>query len=158
MNLLDLSNYKRMTPKDCWDEHGWGSELTLESPTVLYLAIDGHEIFVDTAGSNVDYGGAVCCEISDEHRSLDGQYFADTTQDAIRGAVVDSIGFQVMQDVDNCEDAVNVIAGNAYRLLFGKPFFELTDGTIEQLNVLLGFAREFVKANIRWVDYEWEEF
>lgn len=157
MNLLDLSNYECMTPEECWVEHGWGSELTLESPTVLYLATEGHEIFVDTAGSNVDYGGAVCCEISDENRSLDGQYFADTPQDAIRGAIVDSLGIQVMREESNCEDAVSVIAGKAYEMLFGHSL-EPTAECIAQIDTLLGFAREFVKANIRWVDYEWEEF
>jgi len=152
MNLLDLSNYEHMTPAECWERHGWGSE-AVEGSTVLYLAIDGHELFVDVVDDG--YGGKHACELY-EPDGLIGQWFADTPQDAIRGAVIDSIGFQVMRDVDNCEDAVNVIAGDAYKMLFGS--LELTDEAIGQLDALLGMAREYVKSHVKWVDYEWEEY
>lgn len=154
MNLLDLNNYEHMTPAECWERHGWGSE-AIQGSTVLHLSIGRKEVFVDVVDDG--YGGKHACELFDEHRGLEGQWFADTPQDAIRGAVVDSLGIQVMREEDNCEDAVNVIAGKAYEMLFGHSL-EPTAECIAQIDTLLGFAREFVKANIRWVDYEWEEF
>ena len=29
---------------------------------------------------------------------------------------------------------------------------------LNRIDKLLGMAREFVSTNVRWVDYEWEEF
>lgn len=153
MNLLDLNSYEHMTPQECWKRYGWGSEAIKGTP-VLRRFTNGYELFLDVVDNS--YGGKHACELFD-HDDLVGQWFADTPQDAIRGAVIESIGMNVMRTEDNCEDAVNVIAGTAYEKLMGEPF-ELTEHAIEQLDVLLGFAREFVKSHISWVDYEWEEF
>lgn len=153
MNLLDLNKYEHMTPAESLERYGWGSE-AIQGSTVLHLSIGRKEVFVDVVDDG--YGGKHACEFFDEFGGLMGQCFADTPQDAIRGAVIDSIGFQVMRDVDNCEDAVNVIAGSAYKMLFGP--LELTDCAIRQLDALLGMAREYVKSHVKWVDYEWEEF
>ena len=152
MNLLDLNNYEHMTTEECWERHGWGSE-AIKGSTVLHLSIDGHELFVDVVDDG--YGGKHACELY-EPDGLIGQWFADTPQDAIRGAVIDSIGMGIMRIQGNCEDAVNVIAREAYVMLFGDCDLMAMD--VHEVDELLGMAREFVKSHVKWVDYEWEEF
>ena len=152
MNLLDLTAYEHMTPQECWERHGWGSE-AIQGSTVFHLAFGETEVFVDAVDDG--YGGKQACEIYDGG-DMTGQWFADSPLDAIRGAVIDSIGFRTMREEVCCEDAVNVVSYRAYVRLFGPcKLFEMD---VEEMDALMGIAREFVKAHVKWVDYEWEEY
>lgn len=152
--MLNLKPYETMTAEECWDAYGWGSEAKPGS-TVYHYLVNYKEMFVDEL-ADPSYGGAYACEMFDSDGDMVGQWFADTVDDAIRGAFVESVGYDAMAEVDNCEDAVNCTAREAYVALFGEcPIFEMD---VEQYDALLGAARAYVKSHAKWHGYEWEEF
>lgn len=157
MNLLDFDNYEKMTAEECWAKYEWGCEAKRGS-TVYHIVYDDErkELFVDEL-TDATYGGAYACEcFSYYDHGLEGQWFADTKEDAVRGAVVDAIGIQIMKEEGNCEDAVNVIARDAYVMLFGDCDMFAMD--VKEIDELLRIAREYVKANAEYAGFEWEEF
>lgn len=150
--FLDIESYERMTPEECWKRHGWGCE-ALPGTTVLHKADDDDEVFVDEVDPS--YGGRFACELY-FHGDFMASWFDDDMLDAIRGAFVESIGLDVMREEACCEDAVNCIARDAYVMLFGDCDLMAMD--VNEVDELLKMARGFVKANVKWVDYEWEEY
>lgn len=154
MSWLDFDEYERMTPDECWQRYDWGCE-ALDGTHILHMSADGRDVFIDEVDEG--YGGRIACEVySGKYFALDGQWFADTMEDAVRGAFVDAVGYGIMREEGNCEDAVNAIAREAYVALFGEcPMHEMD---VEQVDALLGMAREFVKGHIELVSYDWEEF
>lgn len=159
--MLDLSKYEQMTADECWDRYGWG--IDAEENSIVYHRIMGErEIFVDKLR-----GGYFCCEIYEpttaddvwlaDSDEMTGQWTEDTIEDAIRGAVVDSVTTDVLRIEKNCEDAVNAIAYKAYSIIFGVPK-SLESVDLDELDKLLKFAREQVKAHGRFFGVPWEEF
>lgn len=152
--MLNLKPYETMTAEECWDAYGWGSEAKPNS-TVYHYLVEGKEVFVDEMADET-YGGAYGCEIFDEEGDMVGQWFDDTVEGSIRGAFVEYVGYDAMAEVDNCEDAVNCVARDAYVAMFGDcPMCEMD---VEQVDALLGAARAYVKAKCSWHGFEWEEF
>ena len=155
MNLLDFKNYERMTVEECWAKYTWGCEAKRGSTVYRTVFDDGRkEVFVDEL-KDATYGGDYACEFFYDG-GLEGQWFADTKEDAVRGAIIDSVGMTIMREEDNCEDAVNSIAREAYVMLFGDcDMLSMKAGEVDEL---LRIAREFVKSHAESVGYEWEEF
>ena len=155
-NLLNLDEYEELTAEEAWERFGWGSE-TKEGGTVLHYADESIELFANEMRTEYDvrdepqYG----CEVY-ECGDMTGQWFAPSWEGAIRGAVIDSVGHDVMREECCCEDAVNCTAREAYVKLFGEcPIMSMD---VREVDKLLGMAMEFVRANVRWVNYEWEEY
>ena len=74
----------------------------------------------------------------------------------IHRAFVEEVGNSVLNEENNCEDAVNGIAYEAYCLRNGStPFSQLEH---DELDEFLREARRFVKKNGRFYNIEWEEF
>lgn len=69
---------------------------------------------------------------------------------------VASVAASVMLEEDNCEDAVNGIAYEAYQAMNGETPMYLMD--VDEMDRLLGEARAYVKANCDGYGFEWEEF
>ena len=155
VNLLDFDSYEKMTDDECWAKYGWGCEAKRGSTVYRTAFDDGRkELFVDEL-KDATYGGDYACEFFYDG-GLEGQWFADTKEDAVRGAIIDSIGIQIMREEGNCEDAVNVIAREAYVMLFGDC--AMIAMSVKEVDELLRIAREFVKSHAEFVGYEWEEF
>ena len=153
--MLNMKKYERMTADECWNRFGWGSEAK-EGTMVLYRVINGYEVFCDEMRDEYADDGAVFgCEIFKDGEMV-GQWFDGSYEDAIRGAVVDAVGADVLRIEDNCEDAVNCIAHDAYVTMFG--YCDMWQMDIEQVDALLGIARKYVKAHGRYFGIEWEEF
>ena len=69
---------------------------------------------------------------------------------------VEEVGRSVLASERNCEDAVNVIAYEAYCRRHGDtPMHELD---MEEIDGFLEAAREFVRKKGKWYGIEWEEF
>jgi len=75
---------------------------------------------------------------------------------AIHEAFVEEVGRKVFETERNCEDAVNVIAYEAYCARNGSTPFHLLD--VAEMDEFLGAARKFVKRNGKYYGVEWEEF
>lgn len=156
-NLLDLAQYEELTKEEAWMKYGWGCEAEGE---IIRYADDAIEVFADTIR---DYGAlpedVFACEIYESDGSrwdMTGQWFDNSYENAIRGAAVSSVVCDAMREEGNCEDAVNVTARLAYMKVFGDvPIHEMD---FSEYDRLLGMARIQVRDNIKWVDYEWEEF
>lgn len=69
---------------------------------------------------------------------------------------VEAVAPEVMRSERNCEDAVNVIAYEAYQRIHGETAF--ADLNIRDMDGLLGAARQYVKAHGSAYGIEWEEF
>lgn len=156
MNYLDLSNYERLTSEESWNRFNWG----VDNPnaTVYHLNTDECEIFVcdECPGYGETAAHCVVCEVNDEFGGLAGQAFEQTIEDAIRAAFVDAVAVVPMREEACAEDAVNVIAYDAYQALIGNCPMHQMD--IEQTAELQRIARAHVKKNIRFASFEWDEF
>ena len=152
MNRLDLNEYTPMGAADCWEVYRWGSEAKRGS-SVLRLEEGEQEIYCDEVDEA--YGGGFACEIFLDGDMV-GQGFGDSFQNAVREAFVDWVGPSVMREEGNCEDAVNGVAFEAYRLVFGE--MPLCEADPDQMGALLECARQYVKHNARYYGLEWVEF
>lgn len=157
--MLNLSKYEQLTVNECWDKYGWGIDAK-EDTTIYHRVIGEREIFVDELHS-----GYFCCEIYEpivtndewlaDSDDMTGQWYEETIEDAIRGAVVDSVAVEEMRKTKNCEDAVNAIAYKAYNIIFGETHLANVD--FSELEKLLRPAREQVKTH-GWVyQIKWQE-
>ena len=156
MNYLDLSQYEKLTSEESWNRFNWG----VDNPnaTVYHLNNDECEIFVceECPGYGITDEHTVICEINDEFGGLAGQAFECTIEDAIRAAFVDGVAAVPMFEEACCEDAVNVIAYDAYQAIFGNCPISQMD--IAQTDELLRIARAHVKKNIRFASFEWLDY
>lgn len=156
MNYLDLSNYERITSEESWNRYLWG----VDNPNaiVYHICTDETEVFVceECPGYGETDQHTVICEVNDEFGSLAGEAFERTIEEAIKAAFVDAVGNVPMFEEACAEDAVNVISYNAYQAIFGNcPMYQMD---IEQMAELQRIARAHVKKNIRFANFDWEEF
>lgn len=146
-----------MSAKECWQRFGWGTEAK-EGSAVLYYDLGDVEVFCDEMREEYNYIDGACfgCEIYDKSGDMVGQWFDDSYESAILGAFVDSVGTDVLREEDNCEDAVNGIAYEAYQAIHGETPMFMMD--VEEMSKLIALARNYVKDNGKFYGIEWEEF
>ena len=153
---MNLDKYDEMTVKEAQMDFGWGYDL---APRTLVHRWESEDNVVMVG---FDCDGSWCCEIEgfedEEARKLwnmVGQGWSkDSPEQAVIMAVLEMDGVNTMKEEGNCEDAVNVLSYNAYQRIYGEtPMMEMD---VEKMDEIKGAAIEYVKANIRFVDFEWE--
>ena len=82
----------------------------------------------------------------------------ETAESALAAAIVDCVGIDVLREEDNCEDASNVIAREAYVFAYGDASMAEMLADRENVNWLMGAACEFVKEHGKHYGIEWEEY
>ena len=156
-----MEGFELIPEMECWERYGWGSGAAPGS-LVMHGRFDGkpgsggYEVFVDEMADK-SYGGVYGCEVYDgEGCDMLGQWFDETPEDAVRGAMVEAVGYDVLRVEDNCEDAVNGCAYEAYMAVHGDV--PLNEADRDEMDELLGYARRFVSEKCGWYGIEWEEF
>lgn len=105
--------------------------------------------------------GRWVCQIDDLEGGCEACRQGDTPEDALERAAADACQSVALRENDNCEDAVNEIAYEAFYILNGKYLIDTTD-EMNQLNRLMEHATSFVKKNgeyygIKWIPYQVSE-
>ena len=148
---MNLDWYEKLTAEQVWNEID--PNYAIEADSFVYRAETPEHIVMISQVSN---SNEWCCEI--DHLE-DGEYssgYGDTPEQALMNAVVECVGYDVMREEDNCEDAVNGIAREAYVFAYGDtPYCEMD---YEIVNEFMGIACEFVKNNGEHFGIEWEEY
>lgn len=155
MFSTDLNEYRKMTAKEVWDEIDYNYAINDDS-IVYRLETDEYNIMVSVTNWK-DEGVECCCEIEEASNcGLVAQGFGDTAQEALHDAIVDMVSLDVLREEDNCEDAVNGIAYEAYQIINGHtPMYKMDVKLIDELK---GYACAIVKRYGRFYGIEWEEF
>ena len=143
--------YEKLTAEQVWSEIDPNYNIDAGS-TVFRSESPEHIVMVSkTAGCD-----EWCCEIDHVESGEYSSGFGRTPDEALTNAIVECVGYDVLREEDNCEDASNVIARDAYVLAYGEvPYCEMD---VANLNLLMGAACEFVKANGGSFGIEWEEY
>lgn len=147
----NLDWYEKLTAEQVWDNID--PNYNIEAGSTVYRSETEEFIVMISQPYNCDEW---CCEIE---RAEDGEYsdgFGSTPEQALTKAIVELVGYEVLQEEDNCEDASNGIAYEAYTFAYGAvPMFEM-DAKI--LDDFMGAACDFVKKNGERFGIEWEEY
>lgn len=135
----------------------WGEAfglICLVPDTVAYRYKSGEYLF--TIGFSEDEEEWVC-QIDDSEGGCVACYQGETPQAALENASVEACATEALRRNDNCEDAVNCMAYDAYELLNGGllPAF---DSDFVQADRLLGLASEIVKARGEQYGIKWESY
>ena len=149
--------YKQIGLDECIDSYGWGYGLA-DNSTVFVSETDKAIVYV-----GIDTDGTWICEIEAEHEYMGepcwdivGQGWGDTKEKAMELAACDMVGTDVLREEDNCEDAVNGVAYEAYQAVYGEtPMMAME---LDKMDGMLFAAREYVKRNGHYYGIEWEEF
>ena len=161
----NIKEYEKLTAEQVWAEIDPNYGIDAGS-TVYRFASDENTVMI----SKTYYGLASdewCCEIEgwEEYQgekswNMIGQGFGFTAEEALANAIIDCVGIEVLRDgeEDNCEDASNVITRDAYVFAFGDVSMVEMLADIENVNLLMGAACEFVKKNGEHYGIEWEEY
>ena len=155
----NLDWYGNITKEEAINEYGWGYDIADDSPVFVNTAPDNN-IFIGRC-----YDGDWCCEIEgwevyqdEKCWNMIGQGFGKTAEEALAEAIIECVGYDVLREEENCEDASNVITREAYVFTYGDvPMFQVF-ADIENVNWLMGAACEFVKKNGERYGIEWEEY
>lgn len=84
-------------------------------------------------------------------------YTGNTPQEALENACVECVSVQTMREEGNCEDAVNVMAGNAYEMLHDGGYPD-TDEDWEQYGRMQATSTAIVKKCCHNYGFEWEPY
>ena len=144
--------YEKLTAEQVWNEID--PNYSIEHDSIVYRSATSEHVVMISKPVGSD---GWCCEIeSVEDDDLIGQGFGATAEDALAAAIVDCVGADVMREEDNCEDASNCIAREAYVFAYGDvPMFEMDARIVDWL---MGAACEYVKKNGERYGIEWEEY
>lgn len=148
--------YENISRENALEWYDWGADVMAGSPILVSDTAD-NKVFIAKINE-----GEWCCEIEgwEEYDGLNwnmlGQGFGETAEEALAAAIVECVGYDVLREEDNCEDASNVIARQAYVFAYGDTPYCMMD--IANVNWLMGAACNFVKANGKQFGIEWEEF
>lgn len=157
----NLDWYEKLTAEQVWNEID--PNYNTESGSTVYRSVTSENVVIISKSCWGLAEDEWCCEIENiSEGDMIGQGFGYTPEQALAAAIVDCVGIGVLRDgeEDNCEDASNVIAREAYVFAFGDiPMAEMF-ADIENVNWLMGAACEFVKKNgehfgIKWEEYRW---
>lgn len=141
--------YEKLTAKQVWDEID--PNYNIEEDSTVFRAVHSTCTVTISQPAGTDEW---CCEIEGE--SIDAQGFGNNAGEALASAIVDAVGYDVLREEDNCEDAVNGIAREAYVLSEGEcPIMEMDASIVDWYK---GAARSFVRDNGGSYGIAWEEF
>lgn len=141
--------YEKLTAEQVWNEID--PNYSIEADSTVYRSNDSeHTVMISQMVGTNEW----TCEI--EGNDVDAQGFGETAEEALAAAIIECVGYDVLREEDNCEDASNVITREAYVFAYGEvPYCEMD---IENVNWLMGAACEFVKKNGGHFGIEWEEY
>lgn len=153
----NIEKYEEMTRKEAMMDYDWGYDIAKDSMVYRWESEDNIIMM------GIDTDGTWCCEIEGFEDAvarklwnLIGSGWGDTAEQALAMAVMEIIGNDVLRVEDNCEDASNVAAREAYVYIFGEvPYCEME---ADKVDWLMGAACEYVKENGHYYGIEWEEY
>jgi len=82
-----MNGFERINEKKCWEMYGWGTEAK-PGTDVLHGMF---EVFVDEM-NDPSYGGVYGCEIYARDGDMVGQWFDESPEKAVMGAVREALG------------------------------------------------------------------
>ena len=154
----NINEYRKMTAQEVWDEIDWNYGINADS-IVYRLETDEYNVMVSVTNYDDPFPvGIECvCEVEDaSNGDLIAQGFGGTAEQALLDAAVEMVGTDVLREEDNCEDAVNGIAYEAYQTIHGETPMFMMD--VEEMDKLIALARTYVKRQGHFFGIEWEEF
>lgn len=149
---LSINEFETTTVNEWGEAFGL---IDLEPDTTAYRRTIGELLF--TVGFNGEEWVCEIDDISDEGFGCVTCWQGDSPQVALEAAAIDAEVTAAFNENDNCEDAVNYMAYEAYMLLNGGSYpYEGDD--IRQLNRLLGHAvprvmKDGPRHGIEWFEY-----
>lgn len=148
---MNIDLYEQLTAEQVWEEVD--PNYAINPNTITYRSVTSeHSVMISEYNLS-----EWCCEIeSIEDFDLIGQGFGDTPENALGAAIVDCVGYDVLREEGNCEDAVNGIAREAYVFAYGETPMFMMD--VKIVDWFKGLACEFVKKHGEHYDIEWEEY
>lgn len=156
----NIKEYEKLTAEQVWSEIDPNYDIDSDA-IVFRSATDENTVMISKPSGYDEWG----CEIEgwEEYQgekswNMIGQGFGETAGSALAAAIVDCVGFDVLREEDNCEDASNVITLEAYKFAYGDASMAEMLADRENVNWLMGAACEFVKENGKRYGIEWEEY
>lgn len=156
----NIKEYEKLTAEQVWSEID--PNYGIDSDAIVFRSVTDENTVMISKPSGYDEWG---CEIEgwEEYQgekswNMIGQGFGETAESALAAAIVDCVGFDVLREEDNCEDASNVITLEAYKFAYGDASMSEMLADRENVNWLMGAACEFVKENGKRYGIEWEEY
>lgn len=156
--------FEPITASKAWNTYLWGvgdlaTDYHVYEDSRILVLVDR---FTDTSDCSLEWA----CEVYKDGFMGDG--YGRTFEDAVANALVDSVGYTTLKELDarerNSEDATNILASNAYTLSTGSDIlgdFESMHRRYEALKVLnslLFSSRQFIKEHGPAYGIEWAEF
>ena len=152
---INISDFKT-TKSDKWGD-AFGLIGLVPDTDAYELVTDEYTIAI---GYTLEWsdGGSWVCQIDDADGGNIACWDGETVERALENALVQCCEHDALRDNDNCEDAVNQMAYEAFAMACGEQMPD-TSEQFEQLDRLMGMATRLVKRDgethgIEWVEYQ----
>ena len=151
--------YEKLTAEQVWNEID--PNYDIDSDAIVFRSVtDENTVMISKPSGDDEW----CCEIDgwEEYQgekswNMIGQGFGETAESALAAAIVDCVGIDVLREEGNCEDAVNVMAGNAYEMLHDGGYPN-TDEDWTQYGRMQATSTAIVKKSCHNYGFEWEPY